>query len=90
MNFYSDIKAEIIENDNDRFSLSLAKPEGRLKYSQLISNELKPEETFIEEKTSGIKTPIVTKKVSKSKYQEKIKTNATFGELMNMTINKKQ
>ena len=37
--------------DNNRFSLSLTKPEGRLKYKQLISNAPKQKETYIKKES---------------------------------------
>lgn len=37
------------KQDNSRFTLSLTKPEGRLKYKQLISNEPRPKETHKKE-----------------------------------------
>lgn len=37
--------------DNNRFALSLTKPEGRLKYKHLISNEPKPKETYKNEES---------------------------------------
>ena len=39
------------QQDNNRFSLSLTKSEGRLKYKELISNEPKQKETYPKEET---------------------------------------